>query len=196
MWDLADQQIETFVADGRCEFVGDFCGPFTMLVVADLLGVPAEDHDTFREHFGMKVEGGTVGSTAEGDDLGHSPLEFLYDQFIAYIEDAGPLPATTCCRAWPPPPSQDGSVPDPSDVAKIASNLFAAGQETTIRLLSTALLRIGEDPELQARLRADRDLVPNFVRSASATRARSRATSGWPARPRPSAAWTSRPAPP
>ena len=40
MWQLADRQLDEFLADGRCEFVGDFAGPFAMLVIADLLGVP------------------------------------------------------------------------------------------------------------------------------------------------------------
>ena len=46
---------------------------------------------------------------------------------------------------------------------KIASNLFAAGQETTARLLGTALQTLGERPELQQRLRDDRNLVAPFI---------------------------------
>src|SRR5437763_13675729 len=38
-----------------------------------------------------------------------------------------------------------------------------AGQETTVRLFGTALQRIGDDHELQRRLRDNRELVPNFV---------------------------------
>ena len=57
----------------------------------------------------------------------------------------------------------DGSVPEPIEVARIASNLFAAGQETTVRLIATALRRIADEPETQAQLRANRDLVPRFV---------------------------------
>ncbi len=55
------------------------------------------------------------------------------------------------------------SVPTPLDVAKIAANLFAAGQETTVRLLSYAFQVIAERPDLQQLLRADRSLIPNFV---------------------------------
>ncbi len=57
----------------------------------------------------------------------------------------------------------DGSVPDVLDVARIAANLFAAGQETSVRLFGTALQRIADDPGLQELLRARRDLVANFV---------------------------------
>jgi cytochrome P450 len=37
------------VSSGRCEFIGDFASPFAMLVIADLLGVPEEEHGDFEE---------------------------------------------------------------------------------------------------------------------------------------------------
>jgi cytochrome P450 len=45
----------------------------------------------------------------------------------------------------------------------VATNVFAAGQETTVRLLGTALQLIGERPDLQQLLRGRRDLIPDFV---------------------------------
>jgi cytochrome P450 len=57
----------------------------------------------------------------------------------------------------------DRSVPEPLDVARIAANLFTAGQETTVRLLSHAFQMVGERPDLQKRLREDRSLIPGFV---------------------------------
>src|SRR5262245_7547125 len=53
MWRLADQQLDEFVADGRCEFISAYAQPFALLVVADLLGVPESDHETFRQFFGL-----------------------------------------------------------------------------------------------------------------------------------------------
>ena len=50
-----------------------------------------------------------------------------------------------------------------SDVALIAANLFAGGQETTVRMLSFALRMLAERPDLQEALREDRDLIPNFI---------------------------------
>src|SRR5204862_1279388 len=40
MWRLADRQIDEFLARGECEFIHDYANPFTLLVIADLLGVP------------------------------------------------------------------------------------------------------------------------------------------------------------
>src|SRR5437764_1867081 len=43
MWRLADRQLDEFIDNGKCEFVTEFAGPFALLVIADLLGVPEED---------------------------------------------------------------------------------------------------------------------------------------------------------
>ena len=48
-------------------------------------------------------------------------------------------------------------------MVRVAANLFAAGQETTVRLLGSALQLIAEDPELQTLLRAERHRIPNFI---------------------------------
>ena len=48
MWRLADRHIDEFLADGKCEFLAAYAKPFSLLVVADLLGVPEDDHEDFR----------------------------------------------------------------------------------------------------------------------------------------------------
>ena len=57
----------------------------------------------------------------------------------------------------------DGSTPEVEDVARVASNVFSAGQETTVRLLGASLQTLGERPDIQAQLRKDRSLMPNFI---------------------------------
>lgn len=163
MWRLADRQIDELVDRGELELVRDFAGPFALLVVADLLGVPEEDHATFRQ----ELQGGghqerAVGST-EGTSMAHSPLEFLYQRFTAYVEDRRREPRGDVLTGLATATFPDGSTPDVIDVVKVAANLFAAGQETTVRLIATAFKLLGEQPELQSALRADRSLVPNFV---------------------------------
>ncbi len=46
---------------------------------------------------------------------------------------------------------------------RTATFLFAAGQETTARLLAAALKHLAEHPELQDELRANHDEIPNFL---------------------------------
>ena len=57
----------------------------------------------------------------------------------------------------------DGTMPKVIDVVRVAANLFSAGQETTVRLLGTALQTIGDNADVQRRLREDYALIPGFV---------------------------------
>jgi cytochrome P450 len=149
---LADRRIDEIVGEGRCEFITDYAAPFTLVVVADLEGVPESDHGLFTERL-----------TKLPEDLEHKPLEFLYSQFTAYVEDRRANPRDDIMTAMATATFPDGSTPDVHDVALLAANLFAGGQETTVRLLSFALRLVAERPDLQERLRADRELIPNFI---------------------------------
>jgi cytochrome P450 len=159
MWHLADRQLEEFVGKGRCEFIAEYSQPFAMLVIADLLGVPEADHEYFRETL-FHTKG--LGST-EGESMAHSPLEFLYEQFTRYVEDRRRSPQGDVLTGLAQATFPDGSTPEVIDVVRVAANLFAAGQETTVRLIAAALQAIGERPELQQWLRQDRKRLPNFV---------------------------------
>ncbi|HEV3133675.1 MAG TPA: cytochrome P450, partial [Acidimicrobiia bacterium] len=158
MWRLADRQIDEFHARGECEFIHEYANPFTLLVIADLLGVPETDHETFREELQ-----GDRRPTASGGPPVHKPLEFLYDRFTTYIEERRREPRDDVMTSLATAPFPDGALPEVEDVMLIAANLFAAGQETTARLLGTMLRLIGERPELQQRLRDERDQIPSFV---------------------------------
>ena len=164
MWRLADRQIDEFIERGDGEFIRGYGQPFAMLVVADLLGVPERDHELFRARLGAgsREQTGTVGSTGD-KALAHNPLEFLYEQFTAYIEERRRDPRGDVMTGMAKATFPDGSIPEAIDVARIAANLFAAGQETTVRLFGTALQRIGDDQALQQQLRERRELVPNFI---------------------------------
>jgi cytochrome P450 len=161
MWRLADRQIDEFHARGSCEFIREFATPFAMLVIADLLGVPESDHELFVEMLQRDTDHG-LGSTGD-ETLALNPLQFLYQQFTKYIEDRRREPRADVLTGLATATFPDGSTPDAVDVARIASNLFAAGQETTVRLLGVALQLIGERPELQQLLRDERERIPNFV---------------------------------
>lgn len=163
MWRLADGMIEDFLAPGEGEFIGDFAGPFTLLVIADLLGVPEEDRAEFAEELQGRPRGrGAIGST-EQEELGHTPLEFLYGRFSRYIEERRREPRSDVLTGLATATFPDGTLPEVDAAVRVAANLFAAGQETTVRLLSTALKILGEDRDLQRRLRAERHLIAPFV---------------------------------
>jgi cytochrome P450 family 150 subfamily A5 len=164
MWTLADRVLDGFLAPGEGEFIKGFAAPFTLFVIADLLGVPDADRDDFVHNLHRNVGGG-LGST-ECESLAHSPLEFVYGRFADYVESRRREPRDDVLTGLATATFPDGSTPDVADVARVATNVFSAGQETTVRLLGAALQVIGERPDIQQRLRNDRSLIPNFIEEA------------------------------
>jgi cytochrome P450 len=165
MWRLADRQIDEFVSAGAgtFELISEFAEPFTMLVIADLLGVPESDHELFKERLRNRPRNeSALGSTSK-ETLAHKPLEFLYEKFSEYVEDRRTNPQKDVLTGLAMATFPDGSLPEVIDVVRVASNLFAAGQETTVRLLGAAFQFIGERPELQQQLRAHPESIANFV---------------------------------
>jgi cytochrome P450 len=165
MWQIADRMLDDFLAPGEGEFINGFAGPFTLRVIADLLGVPDEDRDELIERLRHGTHGGGLGSTGE-KTLRQSPLGYLYEVFAKYIEDRRRDPRDDVLTGLATATFPDGSTPDVGDVVRVATNVFSAGQETTVRLLGTSLKVLGERPDIQQSLREDRSLIPNFIEEA------------------------------
>jgi cytochrome P450 len=111
MWRYADQQLDEFIADGRCEFISAYSQPFALLVVADLLGVPESDHQRFREGFGLlSASPGELGGGDEPQEL--NALEWLDDYFASYIEDRRREPRQDVMTDMALAKYPDGATPD------------------------------------------------------------------------------------
>src|SRR4029079_6422091 len=93
-------------------------------------------------------------------------LSWLDETFAEYIEDRRRNPQPGILSELAHPPYPDRSVPPLTSVVRTATFLFAAGQETTARLLAAALKHLAEHPELQDVLREHRERIPNFVEEA------------------------------
>jgi cytochrome P450 len=165
MWQIADHLLDDFLGPGAGEFIHGFAGPFTLRVIADLLGVPVEDREELIERLQRGTHGGGLGST-DDKTLKHTPLQFLYEVFANYVEDRRREPRDDVLTGLATATFPDGSLPEVGDVVRVATNVFTAGQETTVRLLGTALKVLGDRPDIQQALRADRSLIPNFIEEA------------------------------
>ncbi|WP_199254847.1 cytochrome P450 [Mycolicibacterium mengxianglii] len=160
MWNHANKVLDPYLAAGGGEYIKGFAAPFTLAVIADLLGVPEEDRADFAKH--MDHSQGGVGSTGKGE-MPHSPLEYLYEKFSGYIENRRREPRADALTEMAGAKFPDGSTPEVMDVVRIAANLYTAGQETTVRLLSSALMVLADRPDLQDLLRKEPERVSNFI---------------------------------
>ena len=158
MWGLADRQLDEFIDNGSCEFLSVYAKPFATLVIADLLGVPEEDRDQFRRKLGSMAVG-----SLEGEVVAVNPLEWLENKFTAYISERRENPREDILTELAQAKYPDGSTPEVADVVHQATFLFAAGQETVVKLLGSSVRILAERPDLQAQLRDNPKLVGAFV---------------------------------
>jgi cytochrome P450 family 150 subfamily A5 len=161
MQGLADQEIDRFIDNGVVDFIHEFSAPYALMNICTLLGVPEEDWAEFRvEMLGEHRDRGLGTIKGEISKDAHS---FVHGRFARYVEDRRREPRDDILTRMATATFPDGSTPTVEDVMHLAGALFIGGSGTTAHLLGAAFQRIAEDPELQKRLRSDRDLIPNFV---------------------------------
>ncbi len=158
MWRASDALIDRFIGTGSCEFAGEYAQPFSLVVIADLLGIPEEDHRILRRRVVEQGPAGKLGQRPQGNILG-----YLEEFFIPYIEERRRQPREDILTAMAQARFPDGSLPEVIDVVRVGTILFSGGQGTSARFQIALLKLLAEDPELQERLRQDRTLIPAFV---------------------------------
>jgi cytochrome P450 len=161
MWTLADRLIDEFADRGEAELCEVYARPFTLLVIADLLGVPREDHARFRGW--LQGEDTPVAGDSAGKGGGDQVFANLNPYFARYVEERRTAPRADVLTQLATVRFPDGALPEVADVVRIAVTLFAAGQETTARLIATGMRVLAEQPSLADELRADPEAIPNFV---------------------------------
>jgi cytochrome P450 len=159
MWRLADMQLDTFIDRGQVEVLAEYAQVFTRNAVADLLGVPASDFPKMRRT--NVIAPGILGVGGTGRPS--NPFESIAGYFADYIKERREQPRQDVMSELANVRYADGSLPPVDDVVMIVTQLFGAGEDTTTRTIAAALRFLAEDPELQRKLRVQRDLIPNLV---------------------------------
>lgn len=166
MWKLVDSSIDAIIDKGRCEFLTEYAKPFATSAIIDLLGVPVGDRPEFLAALGAeRPEGNRVGAL-DGEPVGLDPLQYLDDKFVGYLAERRRAPQDDVLSGMATAVYPDGSTPELIEVAKPATFLFAAGQETVTKLLSAAVQTLGDRPEYQQMLRDNPGGIPTFIEEA------------------------------
>jgi cytochrome P450 len=152
--------------------MNEIATPYATLVIADLLGVPGEDRQSFSD---VLASGPPPGSIEEGS-TSVSPLEYMAAFFFRYIQERRAAPQEDVLTDLASATYPDGSTPDVVEVVKLASVLFGAGQDTSAKLLGNCILALARDKALQERIRLDRSILPAFIEEMLRLEGSSKAT--------------------
>jgi len=128
-----------------------------------MLGVPREDHATLRGWIEGDGEKKNMAGDPDSTQTGSQVLARLYPYFTRYVEERRADPGEDALSQLATVRFPNGDLPEVLDIVKIAVILFAAGQETTARLISAGMRILTEQPALADALRAEPEAIPNFV---------------------------------
>lgn len=158
---FADDLVKKAVAKGGCELMNEVATPFVTLVVADLLGVPAEDRQLFMEALASGPPPGSLNT----EEMLNAPsaLDLMAKYFIGYVTDRRANPRQDILTDLATAKFPDGSTPDAMEIVRLSTFLFAAGQDTSAKLLGNSFRYIVDEPGLQDQLRGNLALIPSLL---------------------------------
>ena len=174
MESYANELVDKIVTKGKCELVKEVAAPYVTLVIADLLGVPPEDRALFEEQI---AKGQTVGSIDNPDDPTSMETVYFIGGFMAkYLDERTKNPGDDLLSELATTNYPDGTKPEMLELISLATFMFAAGQDTSAKLLSNTIRYICDIPGLQDQIRQDRSLIPYVIEEVLRLEGSSKAT--------------------
>jgi cytochrome P450 len=155
--------IQEFAGEPEIEFVERFCKPLPMRVVCDLLGIPRKmGHSINRWSEAYLALAGrqlpkdqAQACQSEVVDFNNYIAELLEERLASPTDDV----VTELTQAETP----DGRRLDMVELSAILRNLMSAAGETTAFMLGNTMLQLLENPDEEAKVRADPALIPRMI---------------------------------
>ncbi|WEH37484.1 cytochrome P450 [Streptomyces sp. AM 4-1-1] len=149
--ELTDRLIDGFGSEGEADLIHDFAFPLPIYAICDLLGVPSEDQDDFRDWAGMMIRhgGGPRGGVARSVKKMRGYLAELIHRKREDLGDEGGDDdlISGLIRA-----SDHGEHLTENEVTAMAFILLFAGFETTVNLIGNGVYALLRHPGQRERL--------------------------------------------
>ena len=174
MREYAQKMVADVVAKGGCELVGEIATPYVTMVIADLLGVPPEDRALFEAEIAKGQAPGSIENTDSPTDV--SSVEFIANFMGRYLHERAANPGDDLLSELVTATYPDGGKPGMEELVILSTFMFAAGQDTSAKLLGNAMRYIVDVPDLQRQLREDRKLIPWMLEEVLRLEGSSKAT--------------------
>lgn len=159
----ANDMIREAAAKGHCECMSELASPFVTMVIADLLGVPADDREKFRAIIDAADPPGSIENADRSEDPAEQALMEIGMYFFGYFHERQENPKEDLMSELAHSEYRDGTKPELVDLVSLATFMFGAGQDTSAKLIGNAMRYLVDEPGLQEKLRSNRDLIPAFV---------------------------------
>jgi cytochrome P450 len=153
--------LDEAAARGRFDVIHDLAEPLPAIVIAELLGVPPEDHRQFRE-WSSGLIAGAASPSAEARETATAAGRRLFAYLADTIADRRRAPREDLISAMIQAQEERDALTD-AELLATSNLLLLAGHETTTNLIGNGMLALLREPDEWRRLCADPSLVPTAV---------------------------------
>ncbi|WP_042368552.1 cytochrome P450 family protein [Streptacidiphilus neutrinimicus] len=163
--EIADALVDAIEAKAAAgepiDLVEDFTAPLPVMVICELLGVPTDARDDFRDWTLAAVSAGSATPSA-AQQQGMLALNTYFSELIA-AKQATPDDGDDLLTALVRLNRDDEDALNAEELLGTAVILLIAGHETTVNLLGNAMAALLDHPEQAALLRGRPELLPGAV---------------------------------
>jgi cytochrome P450 len=163
--EIVDEHLQPALTVGRMDAIHDLGYPLPVIVIAEMLGIPAEDRLRFKSWSDEVVQMGNRSANNAEDASGALSRPAVMEMsayFIHMIEQRRSHPGDDLISGLLAA-EVDGEKLELIDLLGFCVLLLVAGNETTTNLIGNALLTFAQQPELWQRLRLQPEQVPQAV---------------------------------
>ena len=160
--DICDELLAPLDAHGRMDVMADLATQLPAIVIAELLGVPAEDRQRFKswsnDLISLLGNPDPTGAMERFERGLHGLLSYLRD----VIAERRRAPRDDLISGMIAAQEERDALTD-AELLATSNLLLVAGHETTTNLIGNGLLALLRHPDAMARLREEPGLVPAAV---------------------------------
>ena len=161
--EIVDEMLGRVISAGRMELIREFAYLLPVTVIAELLGVPAQDHENIKD-WSDEITLFIFGAIGVPDrrQRAQRAMSELADYLQAIIAERRREPQNDLISALIAAQEQNDTLSDEEIVATCSLVLFG-GHETTTNLISSSTHALLRNPEQMERLRNDPSLISTAV---------------------------------
>jgi cytochrome P450 len=157
---IADSLLDAVEDKGEMDLIDDYAFPLPIIVIAELLGVPAEDSNSFREWSDAAVSGNATKEYLEEVLVPH--MQAFSDYLRRMFEEKRMNPKDDLISALVRA-EEAGERLSEDELLGMVFLLLIAGHETTVNLIGNGVLALLQHPDQLEKLRNDPSLVKGAV---------------------------------
>ncbi|MGH3105875.1 MAG: cytochrome P450 family protein [Rubrobacteraceae bacterium] len=157
---ISDGLLDAVQDRGEMDLIDDYAFPLPITVIAELLGVPAEDRNNFREWSDAAVSGNASQEYMEEILIPH--MQAFTDYLRALFEEKRANPGDDLVSALVRA-EEAGDRLSEDELLGMVFLLLVAGHETTVNLIGNGVLALLQHPDQLRKLKEDPSLIKPAV---------------------------------